>query len=72
MGNIFIAIKACSTCITFIFLCRVYNLGEGPTVGSRVERCAQIGGKGLIAFRGRVKTNITEVSTGCERATKGR
>ena len=39
-------------------------LGEGPTVGSRVERGAQIGEKGLIAFRGRVGTNTTEVSTG--------
>ena len=34
------------------------------TVGSRVERGAQIGGKGLIAFRGRVRMNTTEVSTG--------
>ena len=38
--------------------------GAGPTVGSRVERGAQIGGKGLIAFRGRVRTITTEVSTG--------
>ena len=30
-----------------------------------MERGAQIGGKGLIAFRGRVRTNTTEVSTGC-------
>ena len=29
-----------------------------------MERGAQIGGKGLIAFRGRVRTNTTEVSTG--------
>ena len=36
-----------------------------PTVGSRVERGAQLDGKGLIAFRGRVRTNTTEVSTGC-------
>ena len=49
MGNIFIAIKA-------IFVLHV-------TVGSRVERGAQIGGKGLIAFRGRVRTITTEVST---------
>ena len=32
------------------------------------EESAQIGGKGLIAFRGRVRTNTTEVSTGCTRA----
>ena len=43
------------TCITFIILDIVLNLGEGPTVGSRVERGAQIGGKGLIAFRGRAE-----------------
>ena len=30
-----------------------------------MERGAQLGGKGLIAFRGRVRTNTTEVSTGC-------
>ena len=30
-----------------------------------MERGAQIGGKGLISFRGRVRTNTTEVSTGC-------
>ena len=47
------------------------NLGEGPTVGSRVERGAQIGGRGLIAFRGRVRTNTTEVSTGCARLIVG-
>ena len=40
-----------------------------PTVGSRVERGAQIGGKGLIAFRGRVRTITTEVSTGWESLT---
>ena len=50
----------CSTCITFIIWGRVWNLGKGPTVGSRVERGAQIGGKSLIAFRGRVRTNTTE------------
>ena len=33
-------------------------------VWSRVERGAQLGGKGLIAFRGRVRTNTTEVITG--------
>ena len=44
--------------------CSVYFPGEGPTVGSRVERGAQLGGTGLIAFRGRVRTNTTEVSTG--------
>ena len=54
----------CSTCTTFTILGRVWNLGEGPAVGSRVERGAQIGGKGIIAFRGRVRTNTTEVSTG--------
>ena len=30
-----------------------------------MERGAQIGVKCLIAFRGRVRTNTTEVSTGC-------
>ena len=30
-----------------------------------MERGAQIGGKGLNAFRGRVRTITTEVSTGC-------
>ena len=30
-----------------------------------MERGAQIGGKGLIAFRGRVRMNTPEVSTGC-------
>ena len=29
-----------------------------------MERGAQLGGKGLIAFRGRVRMNTTEVSTG--------
>ena len=29
-----------------------------------MERDAQLGGRGLIAFRGRVRTNTTEVSTG--------
>ena len=29
-----------------------------------MERGAQIGGKGLIAFRGRVRMNTPEVSTG--------
>ena len=57
MGNIFIAMKV-------IFVLHV------PTVGSRVERGAQIGGKGLIAFRGRVRTITTEVSTGCVYRTK--
>ena len=42
------------------------NFHATPTVGSRVERGAQIGGKGLIAFRVRVRTNTTEVSTGWE------
>ena len=32
-----------------------------------MERGAQIGGKGLIAFRGRVRTITTEVSTGWHR-----
>ena len=50
----------CSTCTTFTILGRVWNLGGGATAGSG----AQIGGKGLIAFRGRVRTNTTEVSTG--------
>ena len=34
-----------------------------------MERGAQIGGKDLIAFRGRVRTNTTEVSTGCSHST---
>ena len=29
-----------------------------------MERGAQLGGKGLIAFRGRVRTSTSEVSTG--------
>ena len=29
-----------------------------------MERGARLGGKGLIAFRGRVRTSTTEVSTG--------
>ena len=47
-----------------------HNFGQslkfrgGPTVGRGVERGAQLGGKGLIAFRDRVRTNTTEVSTG--------
>ena len=57
MGNIFIAMKV-------IFVLHV------PTAGSRVERGAQIGGKGLIALRCRVRTNTTEVSTGCSMAAQ--
>ena len=35
-------------------------MGDGPTVGSRVMRGAEIGGKVLIAFRGGVRMNTTE------------
>ena len=56
MGDIFIAIK------TIVVL--HVPLSQFWAVGSRVERGAQISGKGLIAFRGRVRTNTTEVSTG--------
>ena len=52
MGNIFIAIKA-----IFVLHVPLFHF-------CRVERGAQIDEKGLIAFRGRVRTNSTEVSTG--------
>ena len=48
-----------------------HNFGQslkfrgGADSWERVERGAQIGGKGLIAFMGKVRTNTSEVSTGC-------
>ena len=58
------ALLNCSTCTTFTILGSLQFRGGGATVGSRVERGAQLGGKGLIVFRGRVRMNTTEVSTG--------